>query len=202
MTTQRNKVAAISLSFWVLKFLATTLGELLGDSLSITLGLGDSWAFLVTLAVTTILLGTQVKATRFHTFSYWPSLIAIVALSSESSDMLSGALSDGHRLDTLIFALCLLILFALWQIISGPIRLYPIQKGPEELFYWVAVFFASGLGVAFGDFLSDNLTLGILSGALITVIVLASMLFAYYATRIDRRLIFWVTFIFTRPFGA
>ncbi len=202
ITTQWSKVPAVTPFFWLLKFLATTGGELLGDFLSTTLGMGDRFTFLITLAVTAILLVAQIKATRFHSLRYWGSLIATVALSSESSDMLSSRLLDGHRLDTLVFAACLLLVFVIWHRISGPIQYYPIRKRLEELFYWAAVFFASGLGVAFGDFLSDSAGISFLPGALICAGVLALMLAAYYTSRVDRRLLFWITFIFTRPFGA
>ncbi|MGH8274749.1 MAG: hypothetical protein ACRES9_10970, partial [Gammaproteobacteria bacterium] len=78
----------------------------------------------------------------------------------------------------------------------------PIQGRKEELFYWAAAFFASGLSVAFGDFLSDGVSISVLTGALMSAGVLAFVLTAYYASRIDRRLLFWIAFIFTRPFGA
>ncbi|MGH8274819.1 MAG: hypothetical protein ACRES9_11325, partial [Gammaproteobacteria bacterium] len=109
--TQWSKVSALTPYFWIFKFLATTVGELLGDFLSVTLGLGDRLTILITFVVTTLLLIVQVKATRFHSLRYWSSLIAIIALSSESSDMLSSCLSNSHRMDTLIFGLCLLTVF-------------------------------------------------------------------------------------------
>lgn len=200
--TSCGKVATVTLSFWALKFLATTVGELLGDFLSITLGLGDGLTFLITLATTTLLLVVQVKATKFQPIRYWPSLIAIVALSSESSDLLSRRLPAGHCLDALVFGFCLLTIFMIWYRVSGPIRNYFIRQRQEELFYWAAVFFASGLGVAFGDFIMDNMDIGVLTGAMMSIGVLALVLTAYYKSRLDRRLLFWIAFIFTRPFGA
>lgn len=201
-TTQENKVAAVTLAFWAFKFLATTLGELSGDFLSITLGLGDGLAFLGTFAVAMLLLVAQIKATRFHSLRYWTSMIATVALSSESSDFLSSHLSYGHGLDTLIFALCLLIVFGIWQRFCGPVRSCPIRQRQEELLYWAAVFFASGLGVAFGDLLTDSAGIGVLTGALMSAGVLAMVLTAYSVSRVNRSLLFWVAFIFTRPFGV
>lgn len=197
-----NKVAAVTLSFWMLKILATTLGETSGDLLSITMRLGYVSGLMITLGFLVAVLAAQLAAQRFHGFLYWAVIVGTTTVGTEISDMMDRTLHLGYPLGSLLLAAGLLATLGLWHLSEGAIRFYPIQGRREELFYWGAILFSNSLGTAFGDFLSDTIGLGYITGALVTASIIGLVLIVHYRTRINPILLFWVAFVFTRPFGA
>ncbi|WP_423820643.1 hypothetical protein V5738_09890 [Salinisphaera sp. SPP-AMP-43] len=197
-----NKVAAITLWFWVLKILATTLGETSGDLLALTLHLGYVTSLALTLSTCLILLAGQLSAHRFHPFLYWAVIVGTTTAGTEISDMMDRSLQLGYPMGAAMLATGLIATLAIWRLTEGELQVFPIFRRRPELFYWIAILFSNSLGTAFGDFLSDSLGLGYISGALLTSAIIVGVLGLHYATRIDDNALFWIAFVFTRPFGA
>lgn len=200
--TTFNKVAAITLWFWVLKILATTLGETSGDLLALTLHLGYVTSLSITLSACLIVLAGQLLAHRFHPFVYWAVIVGTTTAGTEISDMMDRTLQLGYPTGTALLAIGLLGTLTVWRLTEGELQVFPIFRRRPELFYWVAILFSNSLGTAFGDFLSDSLGMGYISGALLTSAIIVVVLALHYATRINDNALFWIAFVFTRPFGA
>ncbi|WP_316931610.1 hypothetical protein [Flavimarina sp. Hel_I_48] len=197
-----NKVAEITLLFWVMKIIATTLGETFGDFLSMTLNLGYLTGIGITLTFFIIVLLVQLASKTFVPLKYWLVIIATTTLGTEISDFMDRSLGLGYTLGSIIlFALLLLTLY-FWYSKYKNLKVYPIIDRNKEIFYWVAILFSNSLGTAFGDYLSDVAGLSYLVGALVTASVIAVVLLLHYFTGLNRILLFWVAFVFTRPFGA
>jgi uncharacterized membrane-anchored protein len=197
-----NKVADITLLFWIMKILATTLGETLGDLLSMTLNIGYLIALLVTMAFFLVVLIIQLKADRYHVVRYWLVIVGTTTAGTEISDFMDRTLGLGYALgSSILFASLVLVLFA-WHRGVKKIEVYPIVSRKVEIYFWAAVLFSNSLGTAFGDFLSDNLGLSYLNGAMVTAAIIVVVVMLHYFTKLNEVMLFWIAFIFTRPFGA
>jgi len=197
-----NKVAEITLYFWIMKILATTLGETLGDLISITLNLGYIISLLITTFFFLIVLFLQLKASKYIPVLYWLVIVGTTTAGTEVSDLMDRTLGLGYMLGSAILFSALMITLAIWYFQNKKITVYPIFIRKEEIFYWIAILFSNSLGTAFGDFLSDNIGLSYLTGALVTAAIIAVVIALHYLTRLNEILLFWIAFIFTRPFGA
>lgn len=198
----QNKVAEITIYFWLLKILATTLGETTGDMLSMTLDMGYTVSLLITGAILIGLLFTQILSEKFHSLLFWCCIIGTTTVGTEISDMMDRTLGLGYFYGSLLLATGLLATLAFWQFKEKSLKVYPVTQKSTEILFWVAVLFSNSLGTAFGDYLTDNLGLSYVQGAFVTSGVIAVVLLLHYTTRINQVLLFWVAFIFTRPFGA
>ncbi len=197
-----TKVATVTLAFWIMKILATTLGETAGDFLSMTLNLGYYVSFAITFAALLVILFAQIRSERYHAALFWTAIVATTTAGTEVSDLMDRSLGLGYLWGSLILAGGLAATLAFWHRRRGYIRVYPVVRRDVEILFWVAVVFSNSLGTAFGDFLTEDLGLSYVQGALVTAGVIAVVLALHYLTRIDEVLLFWIAFIFTRPFGA
>ncbi|OJW81789.1 MAG: hypothetical protein BGO69_14885 [Bacteroidetes bacterium 46-16] len=197
-----NKVAQITLFFWIIKILATTLGETLGDLLSMTLNLGYTISLIAISIIFLISLFAQLKAKRFNPFLYWLVIIGTTTLGTEISDFMDRTLGLGYAIGSLILFSALAITLLIWYLKENKLIIYPIQSVRVETFYWIAILFSNSLGTAFGDFLSDDIGLNYLYGAVATGGIIALVVLVHYLTKVNQIVLFWVAFIFTRPFGA
>lgn len=197
-----NKVAAVTLLFWLMKIVATTLGETLGDFISMTLNLGYVVGILVTLAFFIIILLVQLNVKKYIPAVYWLVIIGTTTLGTEISDFIDRTLKTGYLVGSLILLSGLLISLFLWYKKYGNLEVYPISERNKEFYYWTAILFSNSLGTAFGDFLSDNLGLGYTTGALVTGLIILIVIMLHYFTKLNHVLLFWIAFVFTRPFGA
>ncbi len=197
-----NKVARITVYFWIMKVLATTLGEILGDFFSMTLNLGYIVSLGITVAFLAAVLVVQLKSAKFYTVYYWLAIVGTTTVGTEISDLMDRTLGLGYVVGSLVLFGGLLLVLFLWHRKEGEIEVYPITDRSVEIFYWVAILFSNSLGTAFGDYLSDTIGLSYLTGAAITAGIILIVLLLHYATKINRILLFWIAFIFTRPFGA
>lgn len=123
-------------------------------------------------------------------------------MGTEISDFIDRTLKTGYLAGSLILLSGLLISLFLWYKKYGNLEVYPVFERNKELYYWTAILFSNSLGTAFGDFLSDNLGLGYMTGALITGLIILIVIALHYFTKINHVLLFWIAFVFTRPFGA
>lgn len=201
LSAQANKVAAVTFGFWILKILTTTAGDLSGDVLSISLGLGYAIALIVTVSAAVILLIVQIRAKRFHAPLYWILMLSTSAAGAEISDSIDRGLHWGNPAGTGFLFLCVLVTLGVWHGRRGALGVYPINRRRDELFYWAAAIVANSLGSALGDLLGSTLGLGVLGGTLVFLAVLAVLLVLYRTTRLSTGLLFWSGFVVARiPF--
>jgi uncharacterized membrane-anchored protein len=202
MMERVNKVAQITVIFWIMKIIATTLGETLGDFISMTLHLGYLTGLLATFVFFMVVLLIQLRVKRYIPVFFWLVIIATTTLGTELSDFMDRSLHMGYTFGSVILSTCLIITLFIWYKTYGNLKVVPINERNKELFYWAAILFSNSLGTAFGDYLSDVVELSYLQGALVTSAVILAVLLIHYFTKINQILLFWIAFVFTRPFGA
>jgi len=185
-----------------MKIIATTLGETLGDFISMTLNLGYLIGIVVTLLFFVTVLSTQLISKKYVPVFYWLVIIGTTTLGTEISDFMDRSLHMGYALGSLVLFICLVTALILWYQKYNSLKVYPIFERKKEIYYWIAVLFSNSLGTAFGDFLSDNLGLSYLNGALVTAGIILIVVLLHYLTKINEIILFWIAFVFTRPFGA
>ncbi|MHB1146620.1 MAG: COG4705 family protein [Lutibacter sp.] len=185
-----------------MKIIATTLGETLGDYISMTLNLGYLKGIVITLIFFLTVLSIQLFTKKYIPVFYWLVIVATTTLGTEISDFIDRSLHLGYTFGSLLlFSLLILTLF-LWYKKFKSIEVYPIFEKNKEIFYWTAILFSNSLGTAFGDYLSDVVGLSFLNGAIVTAGIILIVVLLHYLTKINHILLFWIAFIFTRPFGA
>jgi uncharacterized membrane-anchored protein len=202
ITRQFGKIAAVTIAFWVMKILATTLGETAGDFVSMTLNLGYYVGFAVTFAALLVILAFQIGSPRFHPAIFWLAIVATTTAGTEVSDMMDRSFGIGYLWGSVILAAGLAITLLVWSGRDASLDTNRIVRRDIEILFWIAVIFSNSLGTAFGDFLTDNLELSYIQGALVTAAVIGVVIALHYVTRVNHVILFWIAFIFTRPFGA
>ncbi|WP_157207727.1 COG4705 family protein [Mariniflexile maritimum] len=197
-----NKVAEITIVFWLMKIVATTLGETFGDYLAMTLNLGYFTGIVITLIFFLIVLSIQLYTKKYIPVCYWLVIIATTTLGTEISDFLDRSLHLGYTFGSLLLLSGLLLTLMLWNLKFKSLNVYPIFNKDKEIYYWLAILFSNSLGTAFGDYLSDVVGLSYLFGAMATAGIILMVVILHYATKINEVVLFWIAFVFTRPFGA
>jgi len=197
-----NKIAEVTILFWILKIIATTLGETLGDFIAQTLNLGYVAGLGITGALLIALLIAQIRTTHFHPALFWAAIVATTTAGTEISDMMDRTLGLGYVWGSVILAVGLVATLAIWYIRERDLSVDPIIKTDSEIMFWIAVVFSNSLGTAFGDMLVDVIGLTFWQGALVTAGVIAVVLALHYTKAVNDIALFWLAFIFTRPFGA
>jgi uncharacterized membrane-anchored protein len=197
-----SKVAKVTLSFWIMKVLATTLGETTGDYISMTLNLGYYLGLAITFCALIVILAAQIASRDYHPLLFWIAIIATTTAGTEISDFMDRSLGLGYLAGTGLLLFGLLASLAIWYYRDRSLRIYPITRKDTEIMFWIAVLFSNSLGTAFGDFLVDNLGLTFIQGALVTAGVIALVGVLHYYRTVNDVALFWIAFIFTRPFGA
>jgi len=195
------KVPAVTLGFWIIKILATTLGETGGDEVSMSLNLGYAIGSLIFIAVFIVAVGAQVRAKSFHPFLYWFVIVATTTAGTTIADFCDRSLGIGYAGGTAILFGLLMLSLWIWYRAAGSIAVETVRTPLIEAFYWVSILFSQTLGTALGDWMADS-GLGYDGGALVFSAGLAVIVIAYYFTSISRTALFWAAFILTRPLGA
>lgn len=197
-----NKVAKVTIYFWIMKICATTLGETAGDLLSMTMNVGYAVSSIILISLFLGTLVIQLLSSKFHPTLYWSVILTTSTAGTTMSDYMDRTLGLGYAKGSLILVTCLLIVLAVWRFSEKTLSVSNIQTTRAELFYWVAILFSNTLGTALGDFLADDSGLGFLGGATLVGGVIALIALASYVTQLNRVMLFWIAFILTRPFGA
>ncbi len=197
-----SKVPAITLSFWIIKIAATTLGETGGDTVSMTMNLGYLVGTAIFLTLLVVLVGLQIAARKFHPFLYWATIIASTTAGTTMADFADRSLGVGYSGGSLILLFCVLATLGLWYWSQGTVSVESVSAPKVEVFYWATITFSQTLGTALGDWMADDGGVGFLGGALVFAAALAVVAALYYWTSISRVLLFWAAFILTRPLGA
>ncbi len=197
-----SKVPEVTLIFWIMKILATTLGETGGDAVSMSLNLGYLVSTGIFAVIFIIAVIAQVSAKRFHPFVYWTTIIATTTVGTTLADFADRSLGIGYAGGTtILFALLMASLF-IWYRTLGSVAVDTVSSPKSEIFYWGTIMFSQTLGTALGDWTADTAGLGYRGGAIVFSVMLAIVAGAYYRTSISRTALFWAAFILTRPLGA
>ena len=204
-----SKVPAVTLGFWIIKILATTLGETGGDTVTMTWLRADTshpvpFAYLIGTAVFGVLLLAfviaQIKARGFNRWLYWATIVASTTCGTTLADFADRSLGIGYPGGSLLLLACVLLTLLAWHQSLGSIDVNTVTGPREETFYWLTITFSQTLGTALGDWIADGL--GYSGGALIFGAGLAVLAVLYFTTRVNRVFLFWAAFILTRPLGA
>lgn len=197
-----SKVPEVTLTFWIIKIAATTLGETGGDTVTMTLNWGYLVGTAIFLSLLVVLVVWQIVAKKFHPFLYWTTIIASTTFGTTMADFADRSLGIGYTGGSALLFLCLMSVLGLWYWSQGTISVNTVARPKVEVFYWAAITFSQTLGTALGDWLADTGGLGYEGGALVFGAGLAVLAAAYYWTNISRVTLFWAAFILTRPLGA
>ena len=197
-----SKVPAVTLGFWTIKVLATTLGETGGDTLSMTFALGYLVSSAIFLAVLLALAAGQITTRRFHPLLYWATIIASTTAGTTMADFATRSLGIGYLGGSLLLLVCVVTSLAAWRLTLGEIDADDIHSRKAEIFYWITITFSQTLGTALGDWTADTAGLGYVGAALIFAGMLAVVALLYFRTQVSRIVLFWTAFILTRPLGA
>ncbi|MCT2560207.1 hypothetical protein N0B51_14585 [Tsuneonella sp. YG55] len=210
MTTAREqmgdavlaKVPAITVGFWIIKVLATTLGETGGDTVSMTLNWGYLAATGLFAAILVALVWAQIAASRFHPFLYWVTIVASTTAGTTMADFATRSLGIGYTGGSLLLLSLVLISLFAWHRTMGTVNVNKIVTPRAETFYWITITFSQTLGTALGDWLADSGGFGYIGAAAVFSGALAICAALYWFTSTSRVGLFWAAFILTRPLGA
>ena len=197
-----TKVPAVTLGFWIIKILATTLGETAGDTVSMSMNLGYLVGTAIFLSLLVVLVWWQISSARFHPMLYWATITASTTAGTTMADFATRSMGIGYTGGSALLLLCVIGSLALWRAVLGSIAVETVHERKAELFYWITITFSQTLGTALGDWAADTGGLGYLGAALIFAGLLALLVVFYYATSVSRVMLFWAAFILTRPLGA
>src|SRR5690242_16007558 len=205
-----SKVPAITLGFWIIKILATTLGETGGDTVTMT-WLGETtphpmaYGYLIGTAMFGVLLVgfviAQIKARSFNPWLYWATIVASTTCGTTLADFADRSLGIGYPGGSLLLLACVLLSLFAWHRTLGTVDVNTVSGPREETFYWVTITFSQTLGTALGDWIADA-GLGYSGGALVFGVGLLVLAILYFSTKVSRVFLFWAAFILTRPLGA
>jgi uncharacterized membrane-anchored protein len=199
---ERSKVPEVTLVFWIIKILATTLGETGGDAASMSLDLGYAVSSFIFIGIFVVAVIAQISAKAFHPWLYWLVVIATTTAGTTMADFADRSLDIGYPGGASLLFLLLMISLLVWYRSAGSISVNTVATPKIEMFYWVSILFSQTLGTALGDWMADTNGLGYQGGALVFTAGLAMIAAAYFWTNISRTLLFWAAFILTRPLGA
>jgi uncharacterized membrane-anchored protein len=205
-----SKVPAVTLGFWIIKILATTLGETGGDTVTMT-WLGETTpnpvpnGYLIGTAIFGVLLVAlvvaQINARRFNPWLYWTTIVASTTCGTTLADFSTRSLGIGYPGGSLLLLACVLGSLFAWYKTLGTVDVNTVAEPREETFYWITITFSQTLGTALGDWIADS-GLGYSGGALLFGAALALLAILYFTTNLSRVMLFWAAFILTRPLGA
>jgi len=196
------KVPQVTLGFWVIKILATTLGETGGDAVSMSMNLGYLIGTVIFMVFFILAVVFQVRAKKFNPYIYWIAIIASTTVGTTLADFTDRSLGIGYLGGSTLLAVLLVSALFVWHRTLGSISVASINTTKAETFYWLTIMFSQTLGTALGDWTADSAGLGYVGAAYIFSAGLALVVAAYFFTKISRTILFWLAFVLTRPLGA
>jgi uncharacterized membrane-anchored protein len=197
-----NKVPEVTLFFWIIKILCTTVGETAADYLNENLGVGLTNTTYFTGALLAVLLLVQFRLRRYVPASYWAVVVVISVFGTLITDNLSDNYNVPLTTTTPICAVILAVVFAVWYYVERTLSIHTIVTTRREAFYWLAILFTFALGTAAGDLVAEKADLGYAVSILIFGAAIAAVAFAHYVLNMNAVLSFWLAYILTRPLGA
>ena len=206
-----SKVPQVTLIFWIIKILATTLGETGGDAVTMS-WLGETTdqakgtGYLIGTAIFGVIFVVavlvQIKAKKFHPFLYWLTIVATTTVGTTLADYCTRSLGIGYTGGSSILLILVIASLLVWRFATGSVSVETITTPQVEIFYWVTIMFSQTLGTALGDWVADTHDMGYLGAAAIFGGLLLVTALLYYSTSISHAILFWAAFVLTRPLGA
>jgi uncharacterized membrane-anchored protein len=197
-----NKVPEVTLYFWIIKILATTVGETAADFLNFRLNLGLTGTSVLMAALLTVFLVVQVRADRYRPWLYWATVVLVSIVGTLITDNLSDNFGVSLHATALAFGFALAATFAVWYYRERTLSIHTIYTRRRELFYWAAILMTFALGTAAGDLVAERMSLGYANSALLFGAAIAAVTLVYHVFRRHAVLAFWIAYILTRPLGA
>ena len=197
-----NKVPEITLYFWVIKILCTTVGETAADFLNTTLNFGLNGTTVIMGILLAITLFFQFRAKKYVPSIYWLSVVLISIFGTLITDNLTDNLGISLQVTTIVFAIALAIIFGLWHRVEKTLSIHTINKMRREGFYWLTILFTFALGTAAGDLTAEQFNLGYFVSVLIFAALIAIVAIAHLRFKLNAVFSFWIAYILTRPLGA
>jgi uncharacterized membrane-anchored protein len=215
MNKERRELAAkvpeVTFLFWILKILATTLGETAGDAVTMS-WLGETnpeakgTGYLIGTGIFGVIFVVavlvQIRARKFHPFLFWLTIVATTTVGTTLADYCTRSLGIGYTGGSTILLICVIASLLIWRRATGSISIETVNTPNVEIFYWVTIMLSQTLGTALGDWVADTNEIGYLGAAAIFIGLLLLILSVYYLTSFSRVILFWAAFILTRPLGA
>jgi len=195
-------VPEVTLVFWIIKILATTLGETGDDAVSMSMNLGYLVGTGIFAVIFIIAVIVQISAKQFHPLIYWTTIVATTTVGTTLADFADRSLGIGYAGGTAILFALLMGSLLVWYRTLGSVAIDTVSSPTSEMFYWVTIMFSQTLGTALGDWTADTAGLGYAGAAVVFGGMLAAVAVAYYWSKISHTLLFWAAFILTRPLGA
>ncbi|MEH7548937.1 COG4705 family protein [Neobacillus vireti] len=196
-----SKVPKVTIFFWIIKVLCTTVGETFADFINFNLGFGLTLTTIIMGIAFFIVLFLQFRATKYVPGIYWTTVVLISVFGTLVTDNLTDGMGVPLELSTAVFSLLLVLTFLFWFLSEKTLSIHSIFTRKREVFYWLTILFTFALGTAVGDLYSEQLGFGYLKTG-ITVIIIIACVFLAYKSKLDGILAFWVAYILTRPLGA
>jgi uncharacterized membrane-anchored protein len=202
MTKKFNRVPEITIYFWLIKVLATTVGETAADFLAFTINLGLGGTSYIMGGLFLIVLLNQFRLKRYIPVSYWFAVVLVSIVGTLITDRLVDELGVSLITTTIVFSIALLLVFVFWYLSEKTLAMHSIFTAKRELFYWAAILLTFALGTSTGDLLAETSELGYAMSALLFGALIAMITTGYYYFRMNAVLAFWLAYILTRPLGA
>ncbi|AZC02813.1 hypothetical protein [Acinetobacter nosocomialis] len=196
-----NKVPEITLSFWIIKIMSTTVGETGADFLAVNAGLGQNITCAIMSALLLIALTIQLRTKRYTPWIYWLTVVLVSIVGTQITDLLTDGLNISLYLSTSVFSVALAVIFFIWYRVERTLSIHEVVSRRRELFYWAAILCTFALGTAAGDLATEALGLGFVWGAVLFGALIGSV-FILWRMGVNAVLTFWIAYILTRPFGA
>lgn len=197
-----NKVPEVTLYFWIIKIMATTVGETGADFLNFSLNFGLTGTSLAMAGLLALFLFMQLRANAYVPWLYWVNVVLISIVGTLITDNLVDNFGVPLETATTVFGVALLTTFALWYASEKTLSIHTIVTPKRELFYWSAILFTFALGTAAGDLVAESMKLGYAYSALMFGAMIAAVTVAYYGFKANAVLAFWIAYVLTRPLGA
>ncbi len=195
------KVPAVTAFFWIIKVLATTVGETFADFLNTNLNMGLTKTSLIITVMLIVALAFQFRAQRYIPVVYWLVVILISVAGTLITDNLTDNLGVALKTTTIIFSICLAITFLVWHRVEGTLSIHSVRTKRREAFYWLTILFTFALGTAAGDLVNESFAIGYTKGLLLFGSLIAAFAIAY-RFGLNAVLSFWACYVLTRPLGA
>lgn len=196
-----SKVPAVTLGFWIIKVLCTTLGETGGDTLSMSWNLGYAVSTAIFVVPFMALVWAQIEAKEFKPWLYWATIVASTMIGTTIADFATRSMGIGYPGGSLLLLGLVMASLAAWKAVLGTVDVNSIATPRAETFYWLTITFSQTLGTALGDWTADG-RFGYLGAAVLFSLLLAMLAVLYRWTSVSHVALFWAAFILTRPLGA
>jgi uncharacterized membrane-anchored protein len=197
-----NKVPEITIFFWVIKILCTTVGETFADYINFNLNLGLTVTSAIMSVALIASLAVQIRSKRYVAGTYWLAVVLLSIVGTLITDNLTDNLGISLVISTIVFSVALAATFIGWYASEKTLSIHSILTRKREIFYWLAILFTFALGTAVGDLIAEKLSLGYLLSTSIFGLAIVAVTVAHYRFKLNAIAAFWIAYILTRPLGA